>query len=311
LSDKQDMDSVRGLIFHIVHGSFVDGHGVRTTVFLKGCPLRCVWCCNPEGQVATNELKFTPALCDGCGRCIEVCPSKAIGKQEPGTAAVVIDRTICNNCGKCVEVCYARAIENFGRWATVNEVFDDVKKDEPFYRSSGGGVTIGGGEPTFQPIFTRALMDKCHQNCIHVAVDTCGYTTTKEGIRVLEEADLLLYDLKDMDLRRHMTNTGAPLDVIQGNIRRSGALNKPMIIRIPLIPGYNYTQETLEQMAAFLSGLKSVERVDLLPYHEYGAIKHRQLGRTYELNVHTPAPEEVRDIKYTFERYGLKAQVGG
>lgn len=305
------MDSRQGLIFHIIHGSFVDGYGVRTTVFLKGCPLRCLWCCNPEGQAGHPELKATPSRCDGCGRCIPICPTNAIHLDlKAGGDRLKIDRGLCNNCGKCLEVCYTGALDYFGRYITVDELFDIVKKDEPFYRASGGGVTIGGGEPTFQPLFTQALLRKCRDNYIHTAIDTCGYTLTGKGLTVLEEADLLLYDLKGMEPGEHLRNTAVSNEPILENLKRLDAMGKPIIIRIPIIPGYNTSAQN-SNAAEFLSGLKSVARVDLLAYHKYGEVKYGQLGRSYKLNIQPPSQEQMDDIKHTFEQYGLKVQLGG
>lgn len=306
------VDNKRGLIFHIIKGSFVDGYGVRTTVFLKGCPLRCIWCCNPEGQQGHPEIKFTFSLCNGCGRCVQICPENAIQLDvKLGDDKLNIDRELCTNCGKCIEVCYTGALDYFGKYMSVDEVVDTIKKDAEFYRSSGGGVTIGGGEPTYQPLFTYELIRKCKENNIHTAVDTCGYTLTNEGLKVLEEADLLLYDLKGWDPKEHLKNTHAPLEPILENIKRCDAMRKPIIIRIPIIPRYNDSAQNIANMAKFLSKLKSVERVDLLAYHPYGAAKYRQLGRIYELNIQPPTQEHLDDIKDTFERYDLNVQLGG
>jgi len=305
------MSDIRGLIFHIIHGSFVDGYGIRTTVFLKGCPLRCSWCCNPEGQQGHIELKVNPSVCDSCGRCLQTCPENAIKiDQNEKEGRIKIDRTRCTNCGKCIAVCFKGALDSFGKYYTVNELFDIIKKDEQYYRASGGGVTIGGGEPTFQPLFTRAFMRKCHENYIHTALDTCGYTDS-EGLKILEEADLLLFDLKGIDPMKHLKNTGVSNEIILSNLKRLNAIGKPIIIRAPIIPGFTDATEDIITTAEFLSELKSVERVDLLAYHEYGRIKYGQLGMEYNLNVQPPAEEYMNDIKSTFERYGLKAQLGG
>ncbi len=308
-SDKLDG---KGQVFHIIHGSFVDGYGIRTTVFLKGCPLRCLWCCNPEGQARHREIKFTPSQCDACGNCIGVCPANAIRPAlKQGEVKVQIDRQLCTNCGKCIEACYKGALDYFGKCMSVDDLFDTVIKDEVYYRSSGGGVTIGGGEPTFQPFFTRALLKRCKENHVHSAVDTCGYTLTEEGIKVLEDADLLLFDLKGMDPEEHRQNTGVSNEPILKNLQRLDAIGKPIIIRMPIVPGYNDSNQGIEHAARFLAQLRSVERIDLLPYHEFGSIKHRQLGRAYDLHVQPVSQDRIGIIKDTLELQGLHVQVGG
>jgi pyruvate formate lyase activating enzyme len=306
------MDNIKGLIFHIIHGSFVDGYGIRTTVFLKGCPLRCLWCCNPEGQQSYQEIKLTDSLCNGCGKCLQVCPENAIQiRQDSETAKVEIDRALCTNCGKCIEVCYTGALDYFGKYYSVDELFDIVKKDEQYYRASGGGVTIGGGEPTFQPIFTHSFLNKCRENYIHTALDTCGYTLNSEGLKILEEADLLLFDIKGIEPVAHLKNTGVSNDIILANLKHLNAMGKPIIIRVPVIPGHTDSAQNIKATAELLSGLKSVERVDLLAYHEYGTIKYQQLGREYKLHIQPLTDERLNEIKDTFERHSLNVQLGG
>jgi len=306
------MDNKSGLIFHIIRGSFVDGYGVRTTVFLKGCPLRCIWCCNPEGYQDHPEINFTPSECNGCGRCLQICPTNAIQfNPQSGDDEYKIDRELCTNCGKCIEVCYTRALGCFGKYYNIDELLDIVKKDEKFYRASGGGVTIGGGEPTFQPLFTYTLLRKCRENYIHTAVDTCGYTSTSEGFKILEEADLLLFDLKGVDPKEHLRNTGVSNELILTNLKRLDAMRKKIIIRVPIVPGYTDSAQNIKSTAEFLSRLKSVDRVDLLAYHEYGRVKYGQLGREYKLNIQPPTEEQLNAIKAIFEQYGLNVQLGG
>jgi pyruvate formate lyase activating enzyme len=305
-------NGTKAMIFHIIHGSFVDGHGVRTTVFLKGCPLRCIWCCNPEGQAGHAELKYTENLCNSCAKCIEVCPVNAIklaGKEQGGKA--VIDRKLCTNCGKCVDVCFTGALEIWGKYMTVDELFNVVRKDESFYRSSGGGVTIGGGEPTFQPQFVHEFMKKCRDNYIHTALDTTGYTPNPEANKVIEEADLLLYDVKSMDPEEHLRCTRAPLQPILDNMKRLDNLGIEIIIRMPLIPGYNAGRKNIKAAAEFLARLKHVTRVDLLPYHEFGKVKYGQLGRLYIVQSQTPTQEYMDEAKETMEKAGLRCQIGG
>lgn len=280
---------------------------------MKGCPLSCVWCCNPEGQAGYPEIKFNPLECDGCGRCVSVCPTNAIRiEAEIRGSKPNIHRELCTNCGKCFEVCYTGALSCFGRYITVEELFDTVKKDEQFYRTSGGGVTIGGGEPTFQPEFLGAFIKKCKDKHLHIAVDTCGYTTDDDERRILEEADLLLFDLKCMDTNKHLEYTGAPNEKILGNLKILNVIGKPIIIRIPIVPGYTDSPENIKSSAEFLSGLRSVERVDLIGYHEFGLIKYGQLGRDHRLEgVHPLSEERLNEIGHVFRGYGLNVQLGG
>ena len=311
MSIDQSKD-MTGIVFHIIHGSFVDGPEIRTTVFLKGCPLRCLWCCNPEGQAGSLEIKITSEKCNRCEKCMKICPNRAIllNSQEENVR-VSVDRDLCTNCKECIEVCFTGALKVFGKDMSVGEVFNIVQQDRLYYQQSGGGVTIGGGEPTSQPLFTYALLKRCQESGIHTAVDTSGYVIDPEGYEVLEEADLLLYDLKGMDPLEHMSNTSVSNERILDNLKRLAGMNKPIIIRVPIVPGYNDSQQGIRRMAEFLCELKSVERVDLLPYHKYGTVKHRQLGRIYKLNVQPPDMEYMSRLKSTFEHYGLKAQVGG
>jgi pyruvate formate lyase activating enzyme len=305
------MNTEKGLVFHIIHGSFVDGQGIRTTVFLKGCPLKCVWCCNPEGQADCRELKYDALNCNGCGRCLPLCPAHAIipGAAEGGP--VRIDRAKCTNCLKCLDACYTEALDVFGRYYTVEELFAEIKNDLPFYRATGGGVTIGGGEPTLQAAFTLAFIRKCKENFIHTAVDTCGYTQDEAGLKVLEEADLVLLDIKGMDPGAHLRDTGAPNGIIHANLERMDKIRKPVIVRIPLIPGMTDTDEGIAGMAKFLSGFRCIEEVDLMAYHQYGAVKYDQLGKEYKLNGEKQTEDRLKQIMGIFKSYSLNAHLGG
>lgn len=305
------MDEAKGVLFHIIHGSFVDGYGIRTTLFLKGCPLRCQWCCNPEGQLPQPELKLTASLCNGCGNCIEVCPGNAVKASTGEEIHIEIDRKRCSNCGECINVCYTGALDWFGKYYTVDEVLDIVKKDVPFYRSSGGGATIGGGEPTFQAEFTHTLLRKCQENQIHTAIDTCGHTINEKGVEILEEADLLLFDLKGIDPDLHRRNTGGSNERILSNLHHLNDLGRPIIVRVPLIPGRTDSDQNVQQEIELLSQLKSVERVDIMAYHEYGTIKYEQLGKEYALAAKPYSGVYLENVKNKFEQAGLNVQLGG
>ena len=301
-----------GIVFNIVHGSFVDGFGIRTTVFLRGCPLRCKWCCNPEGQKYEPELKYTASHCNGCMECLSVCPTGAIKRAETEDGAKIeIDRSLCTNCMKCVDACYMDALDSFGKTYTVDELFNVVRKDMSYYKSSGGGVTVGGGEATVQADFALAFARKCKENFIHVAFDTCGYTVSEKSFEVLKEADLLLYDIKGMDGAVHLKNTGVSNTLILENLKKLDALGIPSIIRLPLIPGYNDYDETIRETAQFLSELKNVVRVDLMNYHEYGRVKYEQLGMPYLVEARPLPQERLDEIAAIFHEKGVKTQVGG
>lgn len=300
----------KGIIFNIVHGSMVDGYGIRTTVFLKGCPLHCKWCCNPEGQKFDPELRYVETLCKGCMKCIDVCPEGAIQKSETGET-VAIDRDRCTNCMKCIDSCFFGALEKFGEYYTVDELFDIIRRDTAYYKSSGGGVTIGGGEASMHTDFTLALIRKCKENFIHVAVDTCGYTVNETAFQVLSEADLLLYDLKGMDTEKHIRDTGVSNDLILSNLKKLDELNVPTIIRMPLIPGHNDSDEEIEKAAEFLSTLKNLDRVDLMNYHTFGVVKYAQIGKKYELELTPLSPERLDEICTIFARHSIRTQIGG
>lgn len=301
-------DNARGLIFNIVHGSFVDGYGIRTTIFLKGCPLRCQWCCNPEGQSFRQELKVTYTHCSGCGDCLDKCANQALSLEN---GVVKVDWSRCRDAGDCVKSCWFDAMEMAGKWYTVDEMFQIVKRDQPFYDSSGGGLTIGGGEATWYPEFCLGMIERCHKAGIKVAIDTCGYVDTPLGLEVLKQADLLLFDLKGIDEVRHKENTGVSNQLILRNLKQVNEWRKSIIIRIPVIPGYNDSPEELTAMAELLSTLGSVERLDLIAFHEFGRVKYDQLGMEYRVKSHPIDPQRQQELKEFFQSYGLNVQLGG
>lgn len=305
------VEALRAPIFNIVNGSFVDGPGIRTTVFLKGCPLRCKWCCNPEGQAFPPQLRYLESHCRAdCGGCISVCPKNAISLRD---GKAVIDRTLCDDCGLCTESCWFGALRMYGELQSPEELMTRIRREKSFLLRSGGGLTIGGGEATCYPAFCRELIRLCHAEGIHVAVDSCGYLTAPESFLVLEEADMVLFDLKGMDSARHLEHTGVPNEPILDTFFRLRSIGKPVIVRLPLIPGLNDSTAELDALAQLLAESPNVERVDLMPYHEYGCSKYDELGMAYPLQgqIKPYSEEQTADLLAFFRSFGLNVQKGG
>ncbi len=299
----------KGLIFNIQKFSIQDGPGIRTTVFMKGCPLNCPWCSNPEGmspepEIITNDLK-----CIGCGKCAEACPINAISFNEAGRT---IDRELCNNCLECAKVCPSKSIEVAGDYMTVEEAFEVVAQDEPFYRNSGGGVTISGGEALLQWEFTLDLLKRSKEANFHTALDTTAYCKWEHMEKVLEYTDLILFDIKNMDPEKHKEKCGVDNKLILENLKK--AVKKTKIwLRIPLIPGYNDSEESM-RLIADLAVKTNAEKLSLLPYHEYGKQKYPRVGKEYlfgEANILPPEDEIVIRSKEFLESYDLTVGISG
>ncbi len=297
-----------GRIFNIQRFSVQDGPGIRTTVFMKGCPLACPWCSNPESKKKTPELAHIDALCDGCGRCVEVCDRKAIAVGEK---RITIDRQLCDDCGRCVDVCAPAALKVFGREVTVDEVLEEVKKDELYYRNSGGGVTASGGEPLSQPSFVTALFERCHEVGIHTTLDTCGLASPAVVEQVLKCTDLVLFDLKLIDPAAHAAITKGPNDAILANVRLIAGRGIPLIIRIPLIPDHTDTEENIAALVDLVRELgDGVTAVNVLPYHRFGLSKYELLDQPYALRDVTPPPHQrVEVIAKRFETLGVDCEI--
>jgi len=307
------MATLTANIFNIQRFSTEDGPGIRTTVFFKGCPLRCPWCANPESQSPFQQLAHRESQCLGCGSCVKACPAGALrfGGGE-GESKIIIDRNACNNCGVCIDACPAGAIRFYGKIMTIDEVYNEIKKDVGYYFSSQGGITAGGGEPLLQADFVAELFQRCQKIGIHTTLDTCGYARLSELDKVLKHTNLVLFDLKLMDRVQHKQVIGKSNDVIIRNLRHIVKQGTPVIIRIPLIPGFTDTEENLERAALFISELDRTMHVDLLPYHNYGENKYRMLGMKYQLTGSTTqSKEKLRECKEIFLRHGIDCEVQG
>ncbi len=304
-----EIGSVRGRIFRIQRFSIHDGYGIRTTVFLKGCPLRCVWCHNPESQRFEREVGYRREKCLRCYECLKVC--ELIEKAEKG---IEIDREACDGCGRCVDVCRGGALEIYGEDVTVEEVVGEVEKDAVFYKNSNGGVTFSGGEPYFQPVFLKSLLIACEERGINAAVDTSGYARWDVIEDTLDLVDFFLYDVKDYRSDRHVKMCGVGNGVILENLAKLVASGCEVIVRIPVIPGYNFD---LEQLGSEFDGYANIldnagaRRVDLLPYHSMARDKYRWLGRGFLSSDPDAAREVAREFADRLEEAGFDVTLGG
>jgi pyruvate formate lyase activating enzyme len=303
---------VSGMIWDIKQYALHDGPGIRTTVFFKGCPLKCLWCCNPESQSFQGELLRIAENCIGCGLCRQSCPHQAIAVDPWGMLRA--DPTRCRLEGICVKNCPGEAWHLMGRQMTVAQVLTQVAKDAVFYHRSGGGLTLSGGEPLAQPHFAEALLRhyKQSEGGRHAAIETCGHARWTDFARLLPYVDLFLFDLKHMDPKAHRRLTGRDNRLILQNARRLAHASAKIIFRMVIVPGCNDSRDNLQKTAAFIAGLPAVKEVDLLPYHRLGEPKYARLLRDYALAGLRPAMDgEVAQAKTIFEDFGLQVGIGG
>ena len=292
------------IVSEITGFSTHDGPGIRTSVFVKGCPLRCLWCSNPETWTKKRQLFFHAARCQGCGRCAGACPEGAI---DPRFGRPV-DRSACTRCFACADVCLHRALEVSGTRLTAQEVFERVERDKPFY-GARGGLTLSGGEPLSSPEFTRELFGLCKAAGISTVLDTTGFGSEEDLAEILKLTDLVLLDLKHMDPSEHERLTGVSNKTVLANAERIAA-TVDVRVSFPLVPGENDSDENLEATAAFCERL-GVEWVDVNPLHALGEAKYQGLGlpSPYE-GLRSPSPEEVARARAVMERHGLRTTVG-
>ena len=308
MDNTMDYTQITGTVFNIQRYSIDDGPGVRTTVFVKGCPLRCRWCSNPESQSFKPQWSYRYTSCKQCGKCIAVCPEGALSMGPDG---LIHDEAKCTLCGKCVKKCLHEALSISGKVMTAQEAYNVVKRDKDYY-DKDGGCTCSGGEILSQPDFVAAVFRLCHENGIHTCADTSGYGSREALEKIMEHADLFYYDLKHLDGALHEEFTGVKNDLILDNLRFLAEHEKEIVIRVPLIPGVNASEEHLTLLANAVREITPDSLVNLLPYHEYGKNKYRMIGMDYPMPETAAMTQEEKDAARRFiESFGLRCKVSG
>jgi pyruvate formate lyase activating enzyme len=308
----EDLDihgSAEGIVFDVRRFSVHDGPGIRSTVFLKGCPLSCWWCHNPESQRSQPQVFYRPARCIQCGRCVEACPQGAIAEPQDGGES---DPALCIQCGQCARVCPAEARELAGRRVTAKGLLAELERDVAFYDESGGGVTFSGGEPLQQARFLEELLPLCKAHDLHVALDTSGCAAWPVIDRLRPYVDLFLYDIKLMDAEKHLRYTGVSNQLILDNLLRLSESGARIFLRVPVVPGINDDPANLDEIGRLAASLPGVERVDLLPYHQAAAVKYANLGVEYRLDdIQPPSPDAMQALAARLGRCGVSVHIGG
>jgi len=296
----------RGLVFNIQKFSLHDGSGIRTLIFLKGCPLSCYWCANPEGQACGPELAYRPDKCIGqaeCDRCQQACEVDAIRSREDGK--IEIARELCTDCGQCVEACPSKALELFGTPMSVDELIRVAEEDSSFYARSGGGVTLSGGEPLSQTGFVLDFLNKAHARGIDTALETSGLCKWEDLEQVCQRVNHVFFDVKTMDPEKHEAGTGVGNERIIENLQRLCETfpSLPVTVRTPVIPGFNDSPNDIRAIAAFVRRLPGMVSYELLPFHRFGEGKYDQLGRVCpHKDLEPPAKEQMEDLRQLLVR---------
>ena len=299
---------MKAFITDIQRFSLTDGPGIRTTVFFQGCNMKCAWCHNPETLSAHPVLLHYENKCIGCGKCIEICPN-GIHTIEEGKH--VIDRSKCVSCGKCAENCFAGALVMSSREYTIDEVMDQILQDKIYYEESGGGVTLSGGEVSLQSEFAVELAKRCHEEGIHVAIESNMNLHFSKLLPLLEAVDLIMCDIKIFVIADHKKWTGVEPIVLQNNIGQAGTLGKPMIIRTPLIPGATDSVENINAIINYITKLENVERYELLNFNPLGAGKYTALGQDNPFEDYKPfSQKELDEFRAKLDTKGIELKIG-
>lgn len=298
-------------VINIQKYSIHDGDGIRTTIFFKGCPLSCLWCHNPESQNYREELMYNEEKCTGCMACMNICHKRAISKEENH---VVTDRSKCDLCKGCIDCCVNNAREIVGKEYTVAQLIKEVEKDKMFYEESNGGITLSGGEVMTQNMdYIEELLRKLKKKGYNIAIDTCGQAPYENYERVLNYVDTFLYDVKLMDNEKHIKYVGKSNEVIIDNLKKLSEAGANINIRIPLVEGINTDDESIEEIIKFLKENVSVQKINLLPYHNTGKSKYERLQKVYEgTDFKAPSDDRLEEIKKRFENAGfINIKIGG
>lgn len=302
--------SASSYIFDIKPYAINDGPGIRLTIFFKGCPLACIWCHNPESISPKVQKLYSEKKCIGAQKCIEVCPNDAMVLTNKG---IITDNTKCNLCGLCAEACPTKAFEISGKQYDIDQLIDRIEKERAFFESSGGGVTLSGGEPMMHADTAIPLLEELGLRGIHRTVDTCGYVSSKTITNFMNHTDLFLFDLKVVDDKKHLKYTGKSNEVIIENLKHLSKSNKDYIIRIPFIKGVNTSENDIIDFAELISSLpnKPLE-ISILPYHDIAKMKYKKMGSTYNDNgMEPPTDIDIENLVEIFKRYNLEISLGG
>jgi pyruvate formate lyase activating enzyme len=301
--------TAEAVVFEIERYAIEDGPGIRTVVFFKGCNLRCRWCQNPESHSPRPQVMYYRNRCIGCRRCLEVCPAEAVREVPP--FGFITDHHRCRLCGSCVDECFSDARKIVGRRMSIEAIMEEIRKDQAFYDESGGGVTFSGGEPLLQADAVRSLARRCREEGIHTAVETAGHVPWESIEAVLPWLDLLYFDLKHIDSEEHKRYTGVHLDLILENLSRAGECFDNLVVRIPVVPGVNATEQAMTRMFSHLLAHTTVRRVELLPFHRLGLAKYEGLGLEYAMaEVDNLSKEDCLPFAEIGRRLGLSIRVG-